>query len=62
VVEPGRDGASGKYESRRIELSLFDLKNDPGEERNVIHENPEVAEKMQRFAAYHKERFYEDQD
>ncbi len=60
VIEPGKDGAAGKFERRQIELSLFDLKNDPGEQHNVIHEHPEVAEKMQRFADYHKKRFYED--
>ncbi len=59
VIEPGKDGAASKYERKRIERALFDLKNDPGERHYVIDEHPEVAEKLQRFAARHLERFYE---
>jgi arylsulfatase A-like enzyme len=59
VVEPGLDGAGGKYENRRISLSLFDLVADPLEQSNVISEYPEIAEKLQRFAAGHKARFYD---
>jgi len=58
VVEPGRDGMEGKYETRQIELSLFDLKADPYEQNNVIKNRPEVAEKLQQMAEKHKVKFY----
>lgn len=55
----GRDGVPGEYEKRQIELSLFDLKADPGETTNVIAENPEVAEQLQQIAKEHRRKFYE---
>ena len=55
---PGNDGAAGKFEQRRIELSLFDMKNDPYETTNVIDKYPEIAEKLQRMAEAHRDRFY----
>jgi arylsulfatase A len=59
VVEPGMDGAGGKYKNNWIELSLFDLKADHYERNNVISEHPEVAEKLRQLAAQHKAAFYE---
>jgi len=59
VVKPGVDGVPGKYEKRKIELSLFDLKADPGETTNVIAQNPEVAGQLQQLAKNHRRKFYE---
>ncbi len=58
LVAPGKDGQPGRYKRARIELSLFDMKNDPFETANVIDKYPEVAEKLKRYADKHKERFY----
>ncbi|MEM9160358.1 MAG: sulfatase-like hydrolase/transferase, partial [Verrucomicrobiota bacterium] len=59
VKTPGIDGAGGKYVRKQIELSLFNLKKDPGETTNVIEDYPEVAERLQKLAARHKAKFYE---
>ena len=55
---PGKDGSSGKYDNLKIELSLFDMENDPYESKNVIKENPEVADNLLALATKHKEKFY----
>ena len=60
LVTPGMDGQAGKYEIKEIELSLFDMENDPMESKNVINDFPEVAEKMKQMAHSHKERFYSE--
>ena len=60
LAEAGNDGKAGKYEGRAIGLSLFDMENDPYETRNVIEENPQVAERMQGFAEQHRRQFYAD--
>jgi len=52
------DGAKGTFKNMELELSLFDLKNDPGETKNVIDGNPRVATELQAFANAHMERFY----
>lgn len=50
----GRPGGTGgiptKYDAGRIELSLFDLKSDPGESRNVADQHPEVVAHLQSLA------------
>ncbi|MFC2116252.1 sulfatase [Bacteroidota bacterium] len=58
----GNDGQAGKYLQDTIEISLFDMLNDPFETENVIGENPEVAEKLHSYAESHLDRFYADQD
>jgi arylsulfatase A-like enzyme len=60
LVEAGNDGQAGKYTQRKIELSLFDMEKDPYETRNVIAENPEVAERLEDYAEQHRRRFYSD--
>ena len=35
LITPGMDGQAGKYESRDIELSLFDMENDPMESKTI---------------------------
>lgn len=58
VVTPGNDGAAGKYRQEQIELSLFDMENDPHETTNVIAKHPEVAARLQGYAAKHRREFY----
>lgn len=57
---PGQDGSAGKYETREIGLSLFDMKNDPFEKENVIAKYPVVADRLQKLAEAHRQRFYSD--
>ena len=42
----GKGGKPARYEVRRIELSLFDLKNDIGETTNVIDQYPDVVQRL----------------
>ena len=58
---PGKDGAPGKYKTKRIELSLFDMENDPYETKNVIDGHPEIAKRLRAFAEEHRREFYPDQ-
>lgn len=60
LVEPGMDGAAGKYRIDSIGLSLFDMANDPYETTNVIEENKEIADKLIQLAEQHKEKFYSE--
>lgn len=46
----GHDGAPGKYESKRLELSLFDLEKDPAETTNVAAANPDVVNRLLAYA------------
>jgi len=59
LVEPGRDGKPGKYETREIGLSLFDMRNDPYETINVIDKYPEIAKKLKALAEAHRKKFYQ---
>jgi arylsulfatase A len=61
LVTPGKDGMPGKYRQAKIELSLFDMENDPYETKNVLDEYPEVAEKLKKYAEQHKKQFYSKQ-
>lgn len=61
LITPGMDGQAGKYENREIELSLFDMENDPMESKNVIEEFPVVAEKMLNMAEAHQKMFYSEE-
>jgi arylsulfatase A-like enzyme len=54
LVKAGEGGKPGKTRQEKIELSLFDLKNDPAESKNVIKDHPEVAKKMQALAEKHQ--------
>ncbi len=55
---PGKDGMPGKYDTKQIELSLFDMEQDPHETTNVLQKYSEVAARMQALAEKHRERFY----
>ncbi|MDF1789012.1 MAG: sulfatase [Verrucomicrobiales bacterium] len=59
ALEAGKDGMPGRISWPMIELSLFDLENDPSESRNLINKYPEIAAKLNVYAEKHKKRFYE---
>jgi len=50
----GRPGGTGgipaKYESAKIDLALFDLENDLGEQNNVADQHPDVVRRLQGLA------------
>lgn len=57
---PGNDGASGKYDTVDIELSLYDMENDPYETTNVLNKNPDVSKKLMEYAYLHRQKYYTD--
>ena len=57
IIKVGENGNDGKYNFPKIERSLFDLENDPKESKNVIDQYPEIAEKLNKLAIAHKEKF-----
>lgn len=54
----GNDGSAGKYNTIDIELSLFDMVNDPYETVNVKEKYPDTARKLMDYANFHKQYFY----
>lgn len=58
LVTAGEGGMAGKYKQTEIELSLFDMENDPYETTNVIDKYPDIAEELMGFAEQHKAKFY----
>lgn len=52
----GTNGMPGKYVTKQLELSLFDLEKDPGETTNVAAGQPEVVSRLR----HHVERARED--
>jgi arylsulfatase A len=60
LIYPGNDGQAGKYETKEIELSLFDMENDPMESKNVLEDYPDVAERLIALANSHKKKFYDE--
>ncbi|MFN7939316.1 MAG: sulfatase [Bryobacteraceae bacterium] len=58
LVENGNDGKPGKFRQASIEMSLFDMKEDPFETVNVIEKYPEVATRMKMYAEEHRKEFY----
>ncbi|MFW6309097.1 MAG: sulfatase [bacterium] len=59
LAEAGKDGQPGKYEDAYIELSLFDMENDPYETTNLVDEYPEIVKKLQEIAREHKQKWWE---
>jgi arylsulfatase len=47
LERPGADGAPGAFVRKQIELSLFDLEADPGEQTNVADRHPDVVKDLQ---------------
>ena len=58
LAEAGNDGQPGRYEQAHIDLSLFDMENDPYETTNVIDEHPEVAGQLQAYAESHRDKWW----
>ena len=58
LAESGNDGEPGRYATASIELSLFDMENDPYETTNVIDKHPEVAKQLQVFAEAHQQKWW----
>lgn len=58
LAEAGNDGQPGRYETASIELSLFDMDNDPYETTNVIDQHPEVAKQLQIYAENHRDMWW----
>lgn len=54
----GNDGKPGKYRMQSIDLSLYDMENDPMETENVVEKYPEVANELMGYAREHREKFY----
>jgi arylsulfatase A len=54
---PGKDGRPGGYREAKAELALYDLKNDPGETKNLAAEHPEIVERLQKMAEEAREKF-----
>jgi len=58
LVEPGQDGRPGKYAQKQIGLSLFDLRADPFESKNVADKYPQMLAKLKTLAERHRQAFY----
>ncbi len=58
LVKAGNDGEAGKYKQEKIGLSLFDMKNDPYETKDVKDEYPKVSKRLKAYADKHKKKFY----
>jgi arylsulfatase A-like enzyme len=50
VKVPGKDGKQGISVAKTIDLSLFDLKNDPGEKINLADKHTDIVKKMRDMA------------
>lgn len=58
LVRAGNDGAPGEYRETEIGLSLYDMKNDPYEKKNVLEAYPAIARRLEAYAAEHRREFY----
>ena len=61
VVKAGKDGMHGQYKQMKIDLSLFDMKNDPYETKDVKADHREILKRMIAFAKKHQSKFYPKQ-
>jgi len=48
---PGRDGIPGPTGTKKLELALYDLEADVGEQKNVAAQHPEIVGRLQKLAA-----------
>ena len=46
VTNPGRDGKNGKTEPNKQEEALYNLEKDISESKNIIKENPGIANEL----------------
>ncbi len=60
LAEAGNDGKPGRYAQAFIELSLFDMENDPYETTNAVDEHPDVVARLKAFAEAHKKRWFNE--
>jgi arylsulfatase A len=60
IKVPGEDGKQGISIERTIELSLFDLKNDPEEKINLADKHPDIVKKMTDMAKKFDEELKKD--
>ncbi|MFV0346366.1 MAG: sulfatase [Bacteroidales bacterium] len=56
----GKDGMPGKYKQAHIDLSLFDMENDPYETTNVAEQHPDVVKTMMGYVEQHRAKFFAD--
>ncbi len=61
LLYAGNDGQPGKYTTKQIELSLFDMEKDPYETTNLVVERPDIAARLRGYAEHHRREFYPDQ-
>ena len=61
LVQTGQDGQAGRYVTREIGLSLFDMENDPLETSNVAEQFPEITARLKVYADQHRRKFYPHQ-
>ena len=57
VVHPGHDGERGETRSATIEESLFNLFDDPLEQRNLIAGHPDIANELREAGVRYLKRF-----
>ncbi|MCF6268964.1 MAG: sulfatase [Melioribacteraceae bacterium] len=50
IIEPGKDGNSGKWRRGYINLSLFDIEKDISESTNLADEYPEIVKRLSKAA------------
>ena len=62
LITPGKDGKAGTYENKKIELSLFDMVNDPYETKNVMNDYPTVFKNLLRFSELHQHKFFSEKN
>lgn len=60
LVEAGHDGMPGTYRQETIARSLFDMASDPYETRDVLAEHPQIAARLDAYAAEHRAAFYSE--
>ena len=53
--EPGKDGTPGKYRPLRVAHALYNLREDPGEIRDVAAENPATVQHLEALAEQARE-------
>lgn len=56
----GRDGIPGKYQPLEVAESLYHLRTDPSETRDVASQNPEILARLRRYAEQMREDLGDD--
>lgn len=58
LIKAGEDGIPGKYENSELEVSLFDIQNDPYERYNVTKAHPKVTKQLMELYNEHYKKIY----